>query len=223
MDATSNGTARSTTLSAMLCPTDSYNNALYERALLAGTTGHTYARGNYSLNMGSNNVCFNFQAGCTDGFDSGTDDLIDTNATVSGSGIGGINVSFAFQHFPNGLSNIVGIDEIRAGIETLDPRGTWALGMPAANISVIKYPGPNPADPDGITSCTMLTLKYSKAQLDRLGMPCIDAPIPGNFAAAARSMHVGLVNTLRMDGSVSSMPDSIDSNIWQQLHSRYAR
>jgi len=223
VDAAANATARGTALGVMRCPSDAYNNAPYERALLAGTSGHTYARGNYGLNMGSNNICFNFQAGCTDGFDTGTNDLINTNATVSGSGIGGINVSFAFKHFSNGLSHIVGIDEIRAGIEPLDPRGTWALGMPAANVTVLKYPGPNPGDPDGITSCTMLILKYSQAELIRLGMPCLDAPVPGNFAGAARSMHVGLVNTLRMDGSVSSMPDSIDSNIWQQLHSRYAR
>ena len=207
----------------MKCPTDAYNSSPYERALLAGASGHSYARGNYGFNVGPNRVCFRFQAGCTDGFDSGTNDLINTNATVSGSGIGGINVSFGFNNFPNGLSNIVAIDEIRAGIEPLDPRGTWALGMPAANMTAVGFPGPNPELPDGITSCTMLTLKYSTAELKRRGMPCSDAPIPANFAAAARSMHVGLVNTLRLDGSASAVQNSIDSDVWVQLHSKDAR
>lgn len=223
VDAQANRKARSTVLSVMKCPTDAYNDSPYERALLAGTSGHSYSRGNYGFNVGPNRVCFRFQAGCTDGFDTGTNDLINTNATVSGSGIGGINVSFGFHSFPNGLSNIVAIDEIRAGIEPLDPRGTWALGMPAANMTAVGFPGPNPELPDGITSCTMLTLKYSTAELKRLGMPCSDAPISGNFAAAARSMHVGLVNTLRLDGSASAVQNSIDSDVWLQLHSKDAR
>jgi len=223
VDAATNGTARSTVLGVMLCPSDAYNNVPYERALLTGTSGHTYARGNYGINMGHNRICFSFQTGCVDGFDTGTNDLINTNATVSGSGIGGINVSFGFKHFPNGLSNIVGIDEIRAGIEPLDPRGTWALGMPSANLTAVQYPGPNPQDGDGITSCTMLTLKYSKAALIRQGMPCVDGPVPGNFAGAARSMHVGLVNILRLDGSVSAVQNEIDSDVWVQLHSKDVR
>ena len=220
VDAAVNAKARSTDLNVMLCPSDAYNHAPYERALLAGTSGHTYARGNYGYNVGQNHVCFSFQAGCTDGFDTGTNDLINTNATVSGNGIGGINVSFGFKNFPNGLSNIVAIDEIRAGIEPLDPRGTWALGMPAANMTAVDFPGPNPETGDGITSCTSLTLKYSTAELKRLGMQCFDAPIPGNVAASARSMHVGLVNTLHLDGSVSPVQNSIDSNVWKQWHSR---
>ncbi|MEZ6034948.1 MAG: DUF1559 domain-containing protein [Planctomycetaceae bacterium] len=220
VDAAANAVARSTVLSVMRCPSDVYNNAPYERALLAGTSGHTYARGNYGYNVGHNSACFRFLPGCPDGFDTGTNDLINTNATVSGSGIGGINVSFGFKHFPNGLSNIVGIDEIRAGIEPLDPRGTWALGMPAANMTAVEFPGPNPEQPDRITSCTMLTLKYSTAELERLGMPCVDAPVPGNYSASARSMHAGLVNTLRLDGSVSPVQNSIDSGVWKQMHSR---
>ena len=220
VDADLNRTARTTVLSVLKCPSDAYNNSHYERALLAGTSGHSYARGNYGFNVGPNRACFSFRAGCTDGFDTGTGDLANTNSTVSGSGIGGVNVSFGFNNFPNGLSNIVGIDEIRAGIEPLDPRGTWALGMPAANMTAVGFPGPNPEFPDGITSCTMLTLKYSTAELKRLGMPCSDGPIPANFAAAARSMHVGLVNTLRLDGSVTGVQNSIDRDVWVQLHSK---
>jgi len=223
IDADNNRTVRETALSIMKCPTDAYNGVPYERALLNGPIGHTYARGNYAVNVGNNRPCFLFRTGCAAGFYSGTDDLENTNATVWGNGIAGINVSFRLAEFPNGLSNIVAINEIRAGIEPRDPRGTWALGMPGANMTAVETPGPNSEAPDGITSCTALTLEYSTAELKRIGMPCGDAAIPANFAASARSMHPGIVNALRLDGSVDTLQNEIDREVWWQLHSRLER
>jgi prepilin-type N-terminal cleavage/methylation domain-containing protein len=124
IDADINRTVRETESSSMKCPSDAYNSAPYERALLSGATGHTYARGNYAINVGNNRPCFLFNSGCTAGFSSGTNDLENTNATVWGNGVAGINVSFRFAEFPGGLSNLVAVDEIRAGIEPRDPRGT---------------------------------------------------------------------------------------------------
>jgi hypothetical protein len=216
-----NRAARTTSLTVMKCPTDSYNDLFYERALLAGTRGHSYARGNYALNVGCNRVCLTFQPNCPDGFSTGTNDLVNTNATLWGSGVGGINVSFGLQSFSNGLSNVVAIDEIRAGIDPIDPRGTWAFGMAGASLTAVNPYGPNATDaPDGIDSCTMLQLTYSSAELIRLGMPCSDSPIPSNFAASARSLHVGLVNVLKLDGSVDSVSDNVSGDVWIHLHSR---
>jgi len=138
-----NGSARTTLLSVVMCPSDGNNDVFYERALLAGTQGHTYARGNYAMNMGPNAPCFTFDPTCPDGFHSDTNDLINTNSKVWGSGIGGFNVSFGFKDFTRGLSNMIAVDEIRAGIEPLDPRGTWALGMTGASITAVLSVGPN--------------------------------------------------------------------------------
>ena len=221
VDAPSHRAVRTKNLSVMKCPSDSYNELVYERALLAGTRGHSYARGNYGFNMGPNRPCFMFQPGCTTGFHTGTNDLINTNATLWGSGVGGFNVSFGFKNFPNGLSNMVAIDELRAGIDPIDPRGTWALGMAGGSLTAVHPFGPNATNgPDGINSCTMLTLTYSTAELKRLGMPCADSPIPANFAATARSQHVGLVNVLKLDGSVESVSDNISQEVWVRLHSK---
>ncbi len=144
-----------------------------------------------------------------------------TNATLWGSGVGGFNVSFGFEKFRNGLSNMVAIDEIRAGIDPIDPRGTWALGMVGASLTAVHALGPNVASGfDGIDSCTMLTLMYSTAELERLGMPCTDSPIPANWAATARSQHVGLVNVLKLDGSVDSVSNNISQNVSASLHSK---
>lgn len=214
--------ARTTNVPVLKCPTDSYNELLYERALLAGTRGHAYARGNYALNVGCNRPCFTFQPTCPEGFSTGTTDLLNTNATVWGGGVGGINVSFGLEQISNGLSNVVAIDEIRAGIDPIDPRGAWALGMPAASLTAVNGPGPNTAiAPDGINACTMLQLTYSAEELNRLGMPCADAPIAANFAATARSLHIGLVNALKLDGSVDSVSNSVSVDVWVRMHTRH--
>lgn len=223
VDDLSNAAARTTDLFVMKCPSDSYNERPYERALLAGTHGHTYARSNYGLNVGPNPPCFLFQPGCSNGFHTGTNDLINTNATLWGSGAAGFNVSFSFKHFPSGLSNLAAVDEIRAGIDPIDPRGAWALGKVGASLTAVHAFGPNTTDvPDGIDSCTMLTLTYSQAELKRLGMPCTDSPIPGNFAATSRSQHAGLVNLLKLDGSVESVNNNVSQEVWYQWHSKDA-
>ncbi len=221
VDDPSNRAARTTNLSVMKCPSDGYNQLFFERALSAGTMGHLYARGNYGFNVGPNRPCFDFQPGCSGGFHTGTNDLVNTNDTLWGSGVGGFNVSFGLEKFGNGLSNMVAIDEIRAGINPIDPRGTWAFGMVGGSLTACHALGPNVAEGfDGISSCTMLTLTYSAEELQRMGMPCSNSPIPANWNATARSLHVGLVDVLKLDGSVESISINVAKNIWVSMHSK---
>ena len=210
---------RRTSLSVMKCPSDAFSDTVYERALQSGTRGHTYARGNYALNVGPNPPCFVFRPTCPEGFHTGTNDLVNTNATLWGSGVGGFNVSARFRDFPGGLSNIVAVDEIRAGIDPIDPRGTWALGMVGGSLTAVHSLGPM-GQPDGIVSCTPLTLSFSQTRLEQMGMPCTDSPIPSNFAATARSRHPALVHTLRLDGSVHTVGESVNVEVWVRLHAR---
>ncbi len=222
VDEPSQRSARSTNLSVMRCPSDAQNNVPYERALLAGTMGHTYARGNYGLNVGVNRPCFVFQPNCIAGFSADTTDLLNTHTQVWGSGVAGFNVSFGFARFTNGLSNMVAVDELRAGIDPMDPRGTWALGFVGGSLTAVHAEGPNNVTSSGldaINACTILTLTYSEAELQRRRMPCSSGPIPSNFAATARSQHPGVVNVLRLDGSVESVADTITNELWIRMHS----
>jgi len=220
IDDVSNLVHRNVNLPAMKCPSDSLNGIPYERALLAGDAGHTYARGNYAFNMGINRPCFAFRPNCPDGYSSDTNDLERTETKVWGSGIGGFNVSFSLRDFPEGLSNMVALDEIRAGISPIDPRGTWALGMVGASITAAHPGGPNDKSGDGIVSCGMLILTLSEEAMKQMRMPCATSAIPANFAATARSQHSGVVNILKLDGSVHTIPDSVDRKTWLSLHSR---
>jgi prepilin-type N-terminal cleavage/methylation domain-containing protein len=220
IDDASNRDMRNVNLSFMRCPSDSFNGVPYERGLLAGVNGHSYARGNYAFNMGINPPCFTFQPSCPLGFQTDTDDLVRTASKVWGSGIGGFNVALGFRDFPEGLSNIVALDEIRAGISPLDPRGTWALGMVGASITAVHPGGPNNSIGDGIASCGMLILTLSEVAMKDMRMPCMTSAIPSNWAATARSQHTGVVNVLKLDGSVDTIPDSVDRKTWIGLHSR---
>jgi len=228
VDDPANLDARTTNLSVMQCPDDANNGAFYERALMAGAQGHSYARGNYAMNLGPNLPCLPTHILCPPGagFQSDTNDLENTQTKLWGSGVGGFNVAFSLKRFAEkGLSNMIAIDEIRAGIAPIDPRGTWALGMVGASLTAAHALGPNQQGEsllgiislDGINSCELL--KFNGTAPGSRGMPCSDAPTPANYAATARSQHAGLVNVAKLDGSVESINDSIDKKTWTSLHS----
>jgi hypothetical protein len=211
---------RNIELSALKCPSDPFNGLPFERGQLVNSIGHTYARGNYGYNMGINRTCINGIGNCRLGFSADSMDLVNTATKVWGSGIGGFNVSYRLSEFPDGLTNIVAVDEIRAGISPIDSRGVWALGMGGASITGAHQGGPNSPVGDGITACESLKQEYSENKLMEIGMPCEEAAIPSNFAATARSNHSGLVNIARLDGSIQAVPNLVDSVVWLKLHSR---
>jgi prepilin-type N-terminal cleavage/methylation domain-containing protein/prepilin-type processing-associated H-X9-DG protein len=241
VDDPANATIRGTFLSVMLCPTDAYNRVPYERALLAGVaTGHTYARGNYGMNAGPDAECVIGIGNCTNGFNVANLDLAHSNMVVWGSGVSGLNYSSRFRDFPAGLSRIVAIDELRAGVDPLDPRGVWALGLAGSswtaadgifNLGGTGPPNNQSAFSDDIVGCTSLTKKYGAAKLTQLGMPCGVSGIPASGGmpafetasqATARSMHPGGVNVLMLDGSAHSISENIDPQIWYNIHSSKA-
>lgn len=230
VDDPSNANARETTLLFMLCPSDAYNRVPYQRALLAGTAaGHTYARGNYAVNFGPDNGCFMGQGGCSNGFYVDSLDFLNVNMHVWGSGLSGLNISFRMRDVTTGTSQFVALDEIRAGIDPIDPRGTWALGMAGASVTVrdgIYNLGdsspPNSTSPtsDDIMGCAALQAKYGLQKLTQLGMPCEANTPETNAQATSRSMHPYGVHVLTLDGSAHFVSENIVPQIWQDLHMR---
>jgi hypothetical protein len=233
VDDPSNATARQANLLFMLCPSDPFNKVPYQRGLAAGTTkGHTYARGNYAINFGADRQCYYGTPNCTNGFNTGDPDLLKVNMVVWGTGVAGTNVSFRVRDFPGGTSRMAAIDEIRAGVDPLDPRGVWALGMAGASATsgdgIYNLPTSNPPncplpESDQVVGCRALLKKYSLGRLIQLGMPCgsnaLASGIEVSIRATARSTHPQGVHVLMLDGSAHFVSENIDPQIWTDLHS----
>jgi len=232
IDDPTNAVVRSTSLSVMLCPSDPYSLKPYERALLAGNpTGHTYSRGNYAMNVGPDRQCYMSTTGCTNGFNVANPDLLHKNMVVWGSGIGGVNKSFQLRDFPAGTSCLTAIDEIRAGIDRVDPRGVWALGLVGSSMTAChgiynlgNSGPPNNLSPhaDDIVGCSALLTKYGLQELTQMGMPCQVNQVNGYelaIQATSRSMHPMGVHLLMLDGSGHHVGENIDPQVWQDMHS----
>lgn len=226
-----NAIVRTTWLPVMACPSDPYSEPgnPFHRGLAADVHGNTYARGNYAINVGPDNDCmetWEVVPPCRDGFFVRGRDLLRDNDQVWGTGVAGINRSFNFAAITDGLSNTVMLDEIRAGIDAVDPRGAWALGQVGSSLIArhgkLGYArGPNPSGGvDHIIGC--------RALRDRVGgffalhsMGCEEGPADGsNVGCAARSMHRGGVHVAMVDGTVHFVSNRIDLDVWHALHTR---
>lgn len=230
-----NETVRMTSLPGLMCPDDTFNGAPYIRDQQAGGSSNKYARGNYAMNFGPGRACISeLQPECNDGFHVDSPDLLNKNSVVWGDGAGGFNRSFGFKDLTGGQSTFVIVDEIRAGVHSLDPRGSWALGYAGASLTMRHglldgledAAGPNNQDvsADDVYGCaqTIAALGYDKFYA--LRMPCLDQTIGGNpevnMQATARSMHAGGVNILSADGSAHLVSDNVNPDIWYNLHMR---
>jgi prepilin-type N-terminal cleavage/methylation domain-containing protein len=139
-----------------------------------------------------------------------------------------LNISFRMRNFPGGLSQFAAIDEIRAGIDPMDSRGVWALGMAGSSITVRHgiYTFPNSGPPnniapqgDEIATCSALIAKYGIGQLTELRMPCTATTPEASAQATSRSMHPTGVHVMMLDGSAHFVSDNINPQVWQDMHS----
>lgn len=239
MSDTRNAAGRATEVSVFKCPSDPYNSSdnHFQRMPEMGMPDEGYARGNYAMNGGTNDWCLmgNFStakrpaSSCKDGFWVNGDNLATNVSQVWGSGIGGLNKSMAYHEFPAGMSKMVAVDEIRAGVNSADSRGVWTLGYVGGSVlaghGTYGFAG-GPNNP-GIESDAVANCKRARelgggaSALAAMGMGCN----PNNMAAislqaGARSLHPNGVNLLTLGGSVHFIDDAIDPTVWHNLHRR---
>ncbi len=228
-----NATGRATPLAVVNCPSDSYNSAetVYARGSAAGLRDNFYARGNFALNVGPDRDCIEGmgtpEAPCQGGFIIEGTNLAVNNSAIWGSGVGGANRSFRFEEITDGLSQTIAVDEIRAGVDTVDPRGSWALGQVGASLVArhgrhSEVGGPNASDYPGdeVIGCAALTERVGRSTL--AGMLCSPDGLATeiNAKSGSRSCHPHGVQALCCDASVHFIRNDIDLWVWHALHTR---
>ncbi|MCA9215956.1 MAG: DUF1559 domain-containing protein [Planctomycetales bacterium] len=215
----------------MVCPTDDFNNPQnhFIRSLTkGGTTEHS--RGNFAINGGTQRDCqIPGQPAdpCPNGFffeyDPHTGDF-----AWWGNGVAGINKSFACDQIARGLSKTVLLEEVRAGIDPIDPRGVWSLGQIGASITWGHGINGDAGAPncqhdrsDDVAGCGKLTDKIGRQRLHDERMGCCWY-CQGNVQATARSMHPGGVQIAMVDGAVRFITNNVSADLWHIMHSREA-
>ncbi|QDT51015.1 Serine/threonine-protein kinase pkn1 [Symmachiella dynata] len=226
-----NAAARTFELTAMHCPADTFNRPDNRyQLMLAGGESVSFARGNYAINGGSEYVPTQFGTLSNPGpTENGYHFSEETRAFQwYGNGIAGINKSFALDDIRNGTETMVAIEEVRAGIAPIDPRGVWAFGQIGGSITW----GHGVTGDDGGPN---FQLETGRAD-DILGGPTLVEQIGEevlfnekmsvcpycneNFQATARSQHAGGVNVLMMSGAVHFVSDNVEPTLWHVMHAR---
>ena len=229
--APANAAARMSRQPLFNCPSDEYNRDDNPFILpLTGGSEASFARGNYAINGGAHywvrspGYLSNPRPEASHyEFDAET-----RHFEFWGSGIAGINRCFKLDDVSNGLSTTVAVEEVRAGVDPIDPRGVWALGQIGSSITWghgvtgdAGQPNSVSAGPDDIARGPELFKLKGGEWLREEGMPCC-SHCDQSQQATARSRHPGGVNVLMLDGAVRFIANEIDPPLWQVLHSRIA-
>ncbi len=224
-----NQEARTTRLPVMSCPSDGWNRPGHPYIISdAGGTPAEFARGNYAINGGSQYI-YEAPGWLSNPRPNGLQFesyLATQSFALWGDGVAGINKCFALKDFANGRATTVLLNEVRAGVHQIDPRGAWALGQIGSSItwghgiSGDAY-GPNNLiqNSDDIRGCIEMRRLLGADYLLRVGMPCCDHCTENN-QATSRSQHPGGVNIAMADGAVRFVTDEVDIGLWHVMHSR---
>jgi prepilin-type N-terminal cleavage/methylation domain-containing protein/prepilin-type processing-associated H-X9-DG protein len=131
----------------------------------------------------------------------------------------------------DGAANTIMLNEVRIGLNQLDRRGVWAMGLSGSSVTAANAVGdcttPNDMNEysDDIENCNdiRVAMGLGTTGLGRLKMGCSDDNMPQNWPnwqGQARSRHVNGVNSCFGDGSVRFINDNVNQTIWFYLNSR---
>ncbi len=209
---------RGTQISALLCPSDGYNNVLYQGAAGSNHNGN-YARCNYAANAGRAFIYGTTAKPTQKHYNTGRDSNGWKDPCYRG--VMGVNTAVSFKRITDGTSSTIMLGEIRAGLTEKDSRGVWALGHAGTSLLAMFGSGSDDSSPNycGALADDVFSENCYAASRCQIGggsgptaaecMPCGGA----TYAAqqTTRSSHPGGVYVAMCDGSVQFVSDDIET------------
>ena len=229
-----NTTLRTMRLSTFVCPSDANNQAgsfFYTQSDLtnfssfapgsqAGTPLTNWARGNYGSIQGATDADHN-----VNGYDG---EPADPFPGGSKKGMMGANYGVKIAEVTDGLSNTAMIGELRVGLNSMDIRGTWAMGFAGASMAghaknynptpnnKLGFPSPNCTDGgDELQASAQFAPQFPNAAQQGMGVNCGGGMY--NSGGQVRSLHPGGVNVGFGDGSVKFIKNTISNPVWYNI------
>jgi prepilin-type N-terminal cleavage/methylation domain-containing protein len=172
------------------------------------------------------------------GFNGGTWNVWDNATGQPGNGAFAPNTSFRMRDFTDGTTNTLAFSEVKAYTPYLrDGDSAGATPPPEGGISTLggsfKMDSGHTEGVDGRVHQTGFTTTYGPNTVvpHVVGGTTYDVDYtscreekscsgPTYAAVTSRSHHVGIVNSLLMDGSVRSISENINRGTWQNLGQR---
>jgi prepilin-type processing-associated H-X9-DG protein len=167
-----------------------------------------WARGNYACNAGPGWWQMSYKG------DYYTESYGQTGPVM------GIEFGARVSDIPDGCSNTVLFNEVRAGVNSQDPRGVWALGYPGSSVTAANAIGdctvPNDANEgsDDVLGCPPFWYPGIGTR-DHIGCSTGFANLGWpSWQGQARSRHRGGVNACFADGGVRFVSNYVAQSVW---------
>ena len=193
-----------------------------------GTTSHFPP--NYAYNYGSWKVFTPTSAVLADGGTPGTGAFApNSNFTTAAFTDGTSNTLCASEVkcYTNNISNDGAASDTLPSSTTISSSGTLTLGVPGSTgghrewtDGKIHETGFTTTFPPNARVTISGTLEGDYISCKERGTSATCAGKPTYAAVTSRSFHVGMVNSLMMDGSTRSFSENMDVNVWRALGTR---